>query len=90
MNDADTLDTHLQEVRRGTVVLACLQLLQTAGYGCKLLEKLGYLTSEWNTEEARPRKFYCTSSAGIRLATTLTTKWHLLTTALASLTETKT
>lgn len=36
------------------------------------LEKQGYLVSEWNTEEARPRKFYRTSVAGIRLADTLT------------------
>jgi DNA-binding PadR family transcriptional regulator len=35
------------------------------------LEKQGYLTSEWNTEEARPRKFYRTSPAGLRLADTL-------------------
>lgn len=76
----ETLDTHLQELRRGTVVLACLQLLRTAGYGYGLLEELErrgfatdantlypllrrlekqeYLTSEWNTDEARPRKFY--------------------------------
>lgn len=111
MNDAETLDTHLQEMRRGTVVLACLQLLRTAGYGYKLLEELaqrgfstdantlypmlrrlekqGYLTSEWNTEEARPRKFYCTSAAGIRLATTLTAEWRSLTSAIASLTATE-
>ena len=112
MNDAEFFDTHLQEVRRGTVVLACLQLLQIAGYGYKLLEELaqrgfstdantlypmlrrlekqGYLTSEWNTEETRPRKFYRTSAAGMRLATTLTAEWRSLTTAIASLTATET
>ena len=83
----EILDTHLQELRRGTIVLACLQLLRTAGYGYGLLEELErrgfatdantlypllrrlekqeYLTSEWNTDEARPRKFYRTSDAGI-------------------------
>ncbi|WP_144876889.1 PadR family transcriptional regulator [Microbacterium sp. 1.5R] len=104
----ETLDTHLQELRRGTVVLACLQLLRAAGYGYGLLEQLaargfatdantlypllrrlekqGYLTSEWNTDEARPRKFYRTSESGIRLADTLTDEWRALTAAIASLT----
>ena len=87
-------DGHLQELRRGTTVLASLQLLRTPGYGYGLLEQLasagfptdantlypllrrlekqGYLDSEWNTDEARPRKFYRTSEAGIRPPTTLT------------------
>ncbi|MGO2933171.1 PadR family transcriptional regulator [Microbacterium sp.] len=105
----ELLETHLQELRRGTVVLACLQLLRTPGYGYGLLEDLqrhgfatdantlypllrrlekqGYLTSEWNTDEARPRKFYRTSPAGISLADTLTTEWASLTTAIATLTD---
>jgi DNA-binding PadR family transcriptional regulator len=105
----ETLDTHLQELRRGTVVLACLQLLRTPGYGYGLLEELErrgfatdantlypllrrlekqeYLTSEWNTEEARPRKFYRTSEAGTRLADTLTQDWLALTAAIATLTD---
>lgn len=104
----DVLETHLQELRRGTVVLACLQLLRTAEYGYRLLEQLEsrgfatdantlypllrrlekqeYLTSEWNTDEARPRKFYRTSETGIRLADTMTEEWRLLTTAIATLT----
>lgn len=104
----EVFETHLQELRRGTVVLACLQLLRTPGYGYGLLEDLGrhgfatdantlypllrrlekqgHLTSEWNTDEARPRKFYRTSAAGIRLADTLTTEWAALTEAIASLT----
>jgi len=106
----ETFDIHLQELRRGTVVLACLQLLRTPGYGYGLLEALerhgfatdantlypllrrlekqGYLTSEWNTDEARPRKFYRTSDGGIRLADTLTTEWVALTEAIATLTNT--
>lgn len=105
----EVLETHLQELRRGTVVLACLQLLRTPGYGYGLLEELSargfatdantlypllrrlekqaYLTSEWNTDEARPRKFYRTSEAGIRLADTLTTEWAALTSSIASLTD---
>jgi len=106
----ETLETHLQELRRGTVVLACLQLLREPGYGYGLLEDLErhgfatdantlypllrrlekqeYLTSEWNTEEARPRKFYRTSDSGIRLADALTTEWAALTQAIATLTDT--
>lgn len=102
------VDLHLQELRRGTVVLACLQLLRTPGYGYGLLEDLArhgfatdantlypllrrlekqeFLTSEWNTEEARPRKFYLTSPEGERLANTLTTEWSALTGAIRSLT----
>lgn len=105
----ELLETHLQELRRGTVVLACLQLLRTPGYGYGLLEDLqrhgfatdantlypllrrlekqGYLTSEWNTDEARPRKFYRSSTAGIGLADTLTTEWASLTAAIATLTD---
>lgn len=104
----DSVDTHLQELRRGTVVLACLELLRTPGYGYGLLqdlerhgfatdantlypllrrlEKQGFLSSEWNTEESRPRKFYVTSPEGARLAETLTTEWRDLTAAITSLT----
>ena len=104
----DVFDTHLQGLRRGTVVLACLQLLRFPGYGYGLLqdlerlgfatdantlypllrrlEKQGHLTSEWNTEEARPRKFYRTSATGISLADALTSEWTALTAAIASLT----
>lgn len=103
----EVFDTHLQELRRGTVVLACLQVLRTAGYGYALLEQLGRLgfatdantlypllrrlekqgclTSEWNTDEARPRKFYRTSEVGVRLADTLTKEWRGLNTAIATL-----
>ena len=106
---SDAVDTHLQELRRGTVVLACLQLLREPGYGYALLERLdahglptdantlypllrrlekqGFLTSEWNTEESRPRKFYSTSADGIRLAETLQHEWRALTESLSSLTE---
>ena len=77
---SDGSDLHLQELRRGTVVLACLTLLRR-------LEKQGFLTSEWNTEESRPRKFYSTSADGIRLAETLQQEWRALTESLSSLTE---
>ncbi|HJA05149.1 MAG: PadR family transcriptional regulator [Candidatus Microbacterium stercoravium] len=105
----DAFVAHVQELRRGTIVLACLRLLREAGYGYSLLEQLashgfetdantlypllrrlekqGYLESEWNTDQSRPRKFYLTSDEGERLAETLTAEWHLLTRAIASLTD---
>lgn len=104
---SEHVDTHLQELRRGTVVLACLRLLRTPGYGYSLLEQLekrgfatdantlypllrrlekqGFLTSEWNTEDSRPRKFYATSADGARLSETLGREWAALTDAISSL-----
>ncbi|WCM56017.1 PadR family transcriptional regulator [Microbacterium sp. EF45047] len=109
MEEAD-FDGHLQELRRGTIVLASLQLLREPGYGYGLLEQLsaagfptdantlypllrrlekqGYLDSAWNTDEARPRKFYRTSASGIRLAETLTRELAAIASASAALAET--
>ena len=109
MSENESLDTHLQELRRGTVVLACLRLLMQPGYGYGLLEELGrrgfatdantlypllrrlekqgYLSSEWNTDESRPRKFYRTSHAGAGLAETLTEDFRAIATAIADLPE---
>lgn len=51
------------------------------------LEKQGLLTSEWNTDEARPRKFYRTSAEGERLAAALMADWHEIDGALGRLTD---
>lgn len=107
MSESDILETHLQELRRGTIVLACLRLLAQPGYGYGLLEELGqrgfpidantlypllrrlekqgHLTSEWNTDDARPRKFYRTSAAGTRLAAALTDDFRAIATAIDAL-----
>ena len=75
---------------------ALLQTLADAGIAVdantlypllRRLEKQGYLESEWNTDEARPRKFYRTSRAGIRLATTLTQEVAAIAAATAALRE---
>ena len=109
MTETDVLETHLQELRRGTLVLACLRLLERPGYGYGLLEELGqrgfptdantlypllrrlekqgFLTSEWNTDEARPRKFYRTSDTGARLAVALTDDFRAIATAIDALPE---
>ncbi len=101
--------SHLQELRRGTVVLACLSILREPGYGYALLdglqaagidvdantlypllrrlERQGLLTSEWNTDESRPRKYYLTSPEGERLRAQLLTNWRRIDRALAALAE---
>lgn len=87
------LEGHLQELRRGSVVAACLALLTNPSYGYALgqrlaeagfpveqntlypllrrLESQGLLTSEWDTSESRPRKFYRTTPDGERAAVAL-------------------
>ena len=104
MADEDLLATHLQELRRGTAVLACLSVLAEPRYGYALLETLkdgglavdgntlypllrrlekqGLLVSEWNTDDARPRKFYRTTSQGQSFRDRLLAEWHDLGTAI--------
>lgn len=102
-----TVASHLQELRRGTVVVASLTVLRAPGYGYSLLETLseagfeveantlypllrrlesqGLLTSEWNTDEARPRKFYRTTEQGDAVAALLRTEWTRLDRAVTDL-----
>lgn len=109
MGTEDVVEGHLQELRRGTIVLASLRMLREPGYGYRLLETLddagfgvdantlypllrrlekqGLLTSEWNTDEARPRKYYTTSDAGARLAEALAADWARLAHAIDALSD---
>jgi PadR family transcriptional regulator, regulatory protein PadR len=102
-----TLASHLQELRRGTVVVASLTVLREPGYGYSLLETLatagfeveantlypllrrleaqGLLSSAWNTDEARPRKFYTTTPEGTAVADALRTEWSRLDRAVTDL-----
>jgi len=106
--DDDVVAQHLQELRRGIVVVAALATLRTPGYGYALLETLsgagfgvdantlypllrrlekqGLLTSHWNTDDARPRKFYRTSAEGEELLGTLRDDWRALGAAITDLT----
>jgi PadR family transcriptional regulator, regulatory protein PadR len=103
----DVLAGHLQELRRGTVVMAALATLNRPTYGYALLEALadagfavdantlypllrrlekqGLLTSEWNTEESRPRKFYRVSPEGSSLLDALLAEWQELHTSIEKL-----
>ena len=104
MQDVDDglLNAHLQEIRRGSVVVACLAVLRQEHYGYSLLttleeagfpveantlypllrrlEKQGLLTSSWNTDESRPRKFYIVSPDGEWLLDRLAQEWDQLNT----------
>lgn len=51
------------------------------------LEKQGLLTSEWNTDESRPRKFYALTDRGRTVRDALTREWAALDTALQTLTR---
>ncbi|WBB52213.1 PadR family transcriptional regulator [Verrucosispora sp. WMMD573] len=105
----DVLRTHLQELRRGTVVVASLVALRRPDYGYALLQRLtghgfpvdantlypllrrleeqGLLSSEWNTEESRPRKFYRTSDSGEQVLQRLLADLAAVQTSLTSLIE---
>ena len=105
----EIVSSNQQELRRGTVVLACLLLLREPGYGYALLDQLrelefsvdantlypllrrlesqGLLASEWNTQEARPRKFYRISADGERLAGTLLGDWTRMDASLRRLAQ---
>jgi DNA-binding PadR family transcriptional regulator len=105
--DDTQLEAHLKELRRGSVLLACLLILRTPGYGYGLLERLhkadvevdantlypmlrrlekqGLLTSEWDTDGARPRKYYATSEQGLDLARKLMSSWLEMTRTLEEL-----
>ncbi|UYM06488.1 PadR family transcriptional regulator [Solicola gregarius] len=109
MGYEDLIASQSQELRRGTVMLACLALLDAPSYGYALLETLdnagiavdgntlypllrrlekqGLLSSEWNTDESRPRKFYRTSAEGARVRTRLTEEWSELAASMARLTK---
>ncbi|WP_406043618.1 PadR family transcriptional regulator [Micromonospora sp. NBC_00898] len=109
MVSEEILRTHLQELRRGTVVVASLVALHRPDYGYALLQRLaahgfpvdantlypllrrleeqGLLTSEWNTEESRPRKFYRTSDEGEAVLARLLDDLAAVQTSVAGLIE---
>ena len=73
---------------------ALLDLLERRGFAVdantlypllRRLEKQGLLTSDWNTDESRPRKFYRTSDEGTALADLLSRDWDDLHAAFESL-----
>lgn len=49
------------------------------------LEKQGLLTSIWNTEQARPRKYYTLTDSGAEVAAALHSHWLELNSSLTKL-----
>lgn len=107
-NDA-LIQSQFQEIRRGSIVIAVLSLMQSPQYGYALLEELaeagieveantlypllrrlekqGWLTAEWTTDEARPRKYYRTSAEGAHALGLLTEEWRTVTSSLLTLVD---
>ncbi|GAB4433695.1 MAG: PadR family transcriptional regulator [Anaerolineales bacterium] len=91
-------EKNLNELRRGTIVLAVLSQLDEQQYGYSLLKRLaekgldidqgtlypllrrlesqGLLSSAWNTEGSRPRRYYVISPAGQEILPRLTEEWN--------------
>ncbi len=91
------MDSLLQELRRGVIVLGVLSQLHTPQYGYSLvstldakglgvdpgslypllrrLEVQGLLESTWDTNEARPRKYYTLSALGKDVYARLCDEW---------------
>lgn len=109
VSSEELIPGQVQELRRGTVMLACLALLEEPQYGYALLETLnhanvtvdgntlypllrrmekqGLLTSEWNTDESRPRKFYRVSPDGARVRADLMREWQEIVASITRLTR---
>lgn len=71
---------------------ALLKTLDTAGVATdantlypllRRLEKQGLVTSEWVTDDPRPRKYYRTSADGEEVARLLLDDWKAITTSLS-------
>lgn len=84
----------LATLSRPTYGYALLETLAEAGFAVdgntlypllRRLERQGLLTSEWNTDEARPRKFYRVSPAGEALLQALLDEWQDLHTSIEKL-----
>lgn len=107
--DPAVLAGHVQELRRGTVVLAALAALRRSRYGYRLIDDLtaagvevegntlypllrrlegqGLLVSEWDTAEARPRKFYETTPTGRAVLDALLAEWQAIDAAVRAVTS---
>lgn len=103
----DVAATHLQELRRGTVVAAALAACDEPRYGYALLttlaeagidvdantlypllrrlEKQGLLEARWDTDEARPRKYYTVTPDGSAMLAAMRQEWASLSASLSGL-----
>jgi DNA-binding PadR family transcriptional regulator len=101
----ETINGLIQELRRGTIVIAVLSKLNEPQYGYSLvsileekgipvdpgtlypllrrLEKQGLLESKWDTNEARPRKYYLQSPDGKEAYQRLHQEWQSIVESMA-------
>ncbi len=92
------LESATLELRRGTLVLSVLSVLEKPMYGYSLvqtlakrgllidqstlypllrrLEKQEFLTSDWEVEDNRPRKYYKVSNLGEKFIKDLQYEWE--------------
>ena len=75
---------------------ALLQILQDAGVGMEAntlypllrrLEGQGFLTSDWDTNESRPRKYYTISDTGRQALSLLQSEWKNMQRSMAQIYE---
>jgi len=95
-----SIDQFAQELKRGTLTLAVLKMLERRHYGYSLkkslleqhfeieestlypmlrrLEKQGFISSVWEIEENRPRKYYQINDEGRNLLSGLIKEYNHL------------
>jgi DNA-binding PadR family transcriptional regulator len=105
----ETVNGLIQELRRGTIIIAVLSQLFEPQYGYSLvtkleekgisidpgtlypllrrLEKQELLDSNWDTNEARPRKYYIVSQSGKEAYQILYQEWKSIVSTLEGLAE---
>lgn len=105
----EILNSMIQELRRGTIVVSVLSRLGEPKYGYDLihqleekgmsidtstlypllrrLEKQGLLSSEWITDEAKPRKYYRRTMLGDQIYRELCRQWSEMTKSMHDLLE---
>ncbi|WP_044477146.1 PadR family transcriptional regulator [Paenibacillus antibioticophila] len=104
---AETIQTILSELRRGTIIIGVLSQLEEPQYGYSLvtvledkgipvdpgtlypllrrLEKQELLESNWDTNEARPRKYYVITPFGREVYAGLCLEWKTLNEAVTKI-----
>lgn len=105
--EKELIQSLLQELRRGTIIIGVLSQLSKPQYGYSLvpvleekgihidpstlypllrrLEKQGLLDSQWDTNEARPRKYYLLSDMGARVYHELCHEWRKMVSSVEAL-----
>ena len=102
-----SIDQFTQELKRGTLTIAVLKMLEKRHYGYSLkknlmernfeieestlypmlrrLEKQGLISSVWEIEENRPRKYYLLNDEGRNLLIGLIKEYNHLSTAVKNI-----